>query len=792
MQEEGRLMAEEMCFAKKRADRCVFWSFFLCLFACDESRAQRAESPPVETVSDAVVAPVAPESNFSPSGWISVFDLVDNRHLAHVLEGGLVIDVGSARALKYVQGRWNSGWLDAQREGDRFFAHVRGVKGEIRFPLLVPDGGGALELSIRLRPVGAQRCDLFIRAPGRDEKKFASLTSISAGWKTYTVSLPNDLVIGQEHTLRLHFSRSRSISGGRKSAAAIDWIRLGRSLSDGEPAGSAVDVDRFEKGKDKEKTLTLASGQSLSWFTALPAGSRFLASVKPGKPATFTVRDEQGVQRFSSDRGGLDVDLSAYAGKTVEMSLHGPAPVKGSERPKPAVFERPRVAVKERDAQKWSETPQIVLVWIVDTLRADHLAVYNPKTTVQTPHLDRLAESSALFLEATVQGNSSLPTSASIFTSQYPPRHGLIRESGRLATKEVLLAEPFRQHGFRTGLFSSNGYVSKRWGFARGFEKEVNPIRESSPADTEYLWPQAKKWMEGLLAADPKTPIFVYINTVDPHVPYDPPDQDLALYHPSKQRIGRIKPRGTGELLHDMAKKSVTLTTAERNYLRALYRAEITYNDRWLKRMLDDLESLGVREKTLIAVTSDHGEEFGEYGRYGHGVSVNQELVDVPFLLHFSPWTGAGARIQTSVEIIDLYPTLLDSVGLAEKTPAGVQGISLLPFVRDPTPHLPVPAFAYHNDFLRSARLGDLKYQLFHGDRDPVYVLDGYDPAGNDRRDVGPQKPVARRALRDLMAFHLAMDTTWKKSRDGRPNNHTERLAAELDERGWNRPGRSQ
>jgi hypothetical protein len=109
-----------------------------------------------------------------------------------------------------------------------------------------------------------------------------------------------------------------------------------------------------------------------------------------------------------------------------------------------------------------------------------------------------------------------------------------------------------------------------------------------------------------------------------------------------------------------------------------------------------------------------------------------------------------------------------------------------------PTRSHPTTSIAYHNDFLRSARVGDLKYQLFQGDNDPLYEVSyhptkysDYNQAKKiDDPDVSTTKPVARRQMRDLMAFHLRADTESTKREDGQPNNHSAARAVELD-KGW-------
>ncbi len=706
---------------------------------------------------DVGAKPEAPESR-------TIFNFVDNRHLAHLIdsEGALLMDMGSGGSLKYIQGGWNSTWIDPKKEGDIDFAYTRGVGGTIRFPLIAnADLTGTSKdwkVQLRLRPVGNQRCDLFLRSTNGEEKKFASLTSIEDGWKTYTVTLPDGLQLGQEHTLRLHFSRSQPVDGTR-AAAAIDWIRVGPNLTEAEPA-----LPTFE-----DAAINLPKGTGLIWYT-LPQKLSTLTADVDGK-VSVKMQTTAALPEVTADKA-LNVPMDPVAGKATRIWFQA---IDASKLKHLSIDAALLPEAKE------TKPPQVVLVWIIDTLRADHLKLYNPSTDVQTPSLDAFAKDAAVFMSATVQGNSSLPSSASVFTSAYAPNHGLITEKAKLPASSKLFGEAMKQAGWTTGLFSSNGYVSNSWGFARGFDSEVNPIRENRPSDSEYLWPETKTWMEAKLKADPNAKLFVYINTVDPHVPYDPPKAQLELYDKRTGTIGKVSPRGTGQLLHDMAKGSIKLSADEANYMRALYKGEITYNDLWFGKMLEDLKTLGVHDKTMVIVSSDHGEEFDEYGKFGHGISVNQELIDVPLLIGYPAWTKGGAKISDDVETVDIMPTALTAIGAP--IPDSAQGASLADLILKPAVRHPRPAFSYHNTFLRSARLGSYKYQLFHGDKDPLYELKTpEDGKPWDATDVGDAQPIARRMMRDLMAFQVGLDDKLRKSKHGFPNNHSAEWAKTLDE----------
>src|SRR5262249_38284887 len=151
----------------------------------------------------------------------------------------------------------------------------------------------------------------------------------------------------------------------------------------------------------------------------------------------------------------------------------------------------------------------------------------------------------------------------------------------------------------------------------------------SKPTQAEHVFRDALGWIE----KNKDGRFFVYIQTIDPHVPYDPPKQFLDLYD-AQPYDGQIRPRMTAELL-EQAKRNppkVTFTPRDRQRLEALYDGEVSYHDHELGEFVKRLKQLGLWENTVFVMTSDHGEEFNDHGSWGHGHSLYQELLHVPVL----------------------------------------------------------------------------------------------------------------------------------------------------------------
>ena len=134
---------------------------------------------------------------------------------------------------------------------------------------------------------------------------------------------------------------------------------------------------------------------------------------------------------------------------------------------------------------------------MVDTFRADKMHVYNPKTRVQTPNYDAFAADATRFEWAQVPGTWSLPSHASLLTGVYPSVHKAVAHEARLSKDVPFIAEEMKKAGFETAMFSSNGYVSGKWGFERGWDAYRNFIRENLPNSADYIWKIAKPWVLG-------------------------------------------------------------------------------------------------------------------------------------------------------------------------------------------------------------------------------------------------------------------------------------------------------
>ncbi len=314
--------------------------------------------------------------------------------------------------------------------------------------------------------------------------------------------------------------------------------------------------------------------------------------------------------------------------------------------------------------------PNVILLSI-DSLRPDHLGCYGYQRQT-SPHLDAFSREAVLFRMAIAQAPSTLPSHASMFTSLHPPRHGAsFARRSALPEGVWTLAKELRNHGYRTAAFYASGQLAPEFGTGQGFDTyTVTPAA---------LWHQVLAAEEWIQREDKR--FFLFLHTNEVHHPYQPPPDVLELFENDYE--GPLPNAITPELLKKINRGEAALTEADARHIVATYDASIRSADRSFGHLIRFLKSDGLYDRTLIVVTSDHGEEFGEHGVWGwHSHTLYDELLMVPLIVRFPKGAHAGSIVHQQVRLIDIAPTVLEVARVAR--PSHLEGRSLLEVVRDP------------------------------------------------------------------------------------------------------------
>jgi arylsulfatase A-like enzyme len=321
-------------------------------------------------------------------------------------------------------------------------------------------------------------------------------------------------------------------------------------------------------------------------------------------------------------------------------------------------------------------TPNVLLV-VMDTTRADRCS-FEGYARPTTPRLDAFAKDAVVFKDAWAPADWTAPSHASLFTGLRPEHHGVMDANRMFLPDDIpTVATMLRGAGWRTGCFSNNEYISPDYGLSQGFETIVPLYREQG---RKYPWApdthrRALDW--AYAAAADKKPFFLFVNDMEPHLPYTPPEDVAKRFLPADATDAELEdarafefPSSIGHILG-----KVTISSRKFALMSDLYDAEIASLDDAVGALLDGLKTHGLLDKTIVVVCGDHGENIGEHGMIGHFQSLHRTILRVPLLVRFPGAFDGGRTVDDVVRLEDVQPTLLELCGV--RAPADLDGKSL-------------------------------------------------------------------------------------------------------------------
>jgi len=415
-----------------------------------------------------------------------------------------------------------------------------------------------------------------------------------------------------------------------------------------------------------------------------------------GEPATILRRTITTPDRWTSAPAGL----ATFAGKRVELTLALEAEEPGTlgfwggpvvrNRGARTTFSAPDPALVAL-ADGVPKPPRGVIFILADTLRRDHLPAYGYQRD-NSPTITRLANEGTLFEDAISQGSWTKVAATSLLTGMYASTHGLSDMSDRLPASVTTIAEAYREAGYATFATSSVPFTGKLSNLQQG----VDVLLERGALEGDFTAAKTARpfldhlleWIEGHRDG----PFFAFLHIFDPHSPFEPSEPwNTRWFAPDALAEHREHVEQVKQVIQSDFMKSQALPNAEEmeasgvdreTYLerqKIWYDASIRAMDAEIARLLERLDELGLADDTLIALVSDHGEEFLEHGRSFHGYTAYGEMLNVPMILWWPGVVPAGVRVSETVETINLMPTLLSLSRITP--PETVQGRSLLPLV---------------------------------------------------------------------------------------------------------------
>ena len=709
------------------------WLFSVLSLAagCGDDGAASAEAP-----EPAAAAPVEASADATDMGVH--YDLAAHLARAEMRRGSaLLIDFGVPGGGRHTLGGWQTRTGDARDLDGTSALLIPGAIGKVIAPI---ESDGKHVLTLRARAFRDGRTTVYL---GEATIGHARLP-VDGEWAT--VSFELDAAAG-EHFVQLRSAAIGAVPGGGSAGVAIDWMRIEPAPASDSFSGPPPPAEILRR-EGAEPVIVLRDGDVLGWHLDVPRLARLRGGVEGAGTLRITARGDRvparalGSVRATDSGTDLDVGLDALEGEVVRIDLVADG---GAVSVRAPVI----VAPDDRETRELATRPRNVLVYLIDTLRADKLSAYEPGTRVRTPGLDRWVPSATVFERGQSQESWTKPSVATLLSGLMPWEHSATTGDAVVPSSVDLLSETLGEAGYHTGAFIANGYVSDRFGFEQGFRTFRNYIREGRRTQAEFVAADVLGWLD---ERPSDRPFFLYVHTIDPHVPYMPPAEILREYDPDPYD-GPVDFGRDRELLEKIKIGRLRVNDRDRRRLAALYDGEITYHDTHLAAILDGLERRGVADDTVVVITADHGEEFFDHGSVGHGHSVFQELLHVPLIVRVPGLTDGDARIEDAVGLVDVAPTVLDVIG--RPIPDEMSGRSLLPLLQGAPEPAPAPRAAvsgFMNGW-RTVLIG--RHKLVQRTAAHVSVFDlAADPG--EQRDLAAERPITVRWLRGMLGLALA------------------------------------
>ena len=555
----------------------------------------------------------------------------------------------------------------------------------------------------------------------------------------------------------LELAYARHAPGEGDAARAVAWDRLRLSGVDEPTAAAEFEVGGalgLPAGTAFEVTLDLPGGSWLSWSALSgPASARL-------EVAVAAEAESESTRGFSpGDRGRfrLAADGDGHRPRRIALRAVGEGELRRAgarlhvgEGLAPQPPSQPIAPTRAGEPVTAASRPNL-LIYVVDTLRADHLGCYGYSRPT-SPELDRFARGAALFREARAQSSWTRPAMATILTGLLPATHQAEDVRDRLPERIDTLAERLARHGYLTAMFTANGNAAGQFGFRQGFDDFAHLAERKRTRGIHAQSQEVNRVVFDWLAKrDASRPFFLVVHTTDPHDPYTPrsPYRERFAAGVEDGSIGNLAAlRRLGEL---PAAEVPTRAAA----LRALYDGEVASNDAAFGALLARLKALGLEEETVVVFTSDHGEEFFEHGGWLHGRTLYEEQLRIPLVVRVP---GAPPRVLPGpAEQIDVAPTLLELAGAP--VAAELPGRSLVAEIVGGVPPAARTAFATldrRGERAATAMRAQWKL-LFHEQVGkallrPPFELFALSSDPGEQRDLVVERPLRRRWLEGELA----------------------------------------
>jgi arylsulfatase A-like enzyme len=523
--------------------------------------------------------------------------------------------------------------------------------------------------------------------------------------------LPSETMLSDErraiHYLFVH------VPDAAKVEDVIEGVAI---VTDRDVAAASLSVTRV--AADGRTRDAITSSTSVSYRVSVPASAELSFGVRiPGVGTDAPIRVTQRIE----NRDHVIVDTKVAAGRWIDFRV----PIRSASEctfvfsvdrdtaAAPIYWSQPQILAPDASRQ-----PNIVLL-VVDALRADKLGAYGARTGL-SPVIDRLAAEGAVYKRAYAAASWTKPSVATMLTALYPTTHGLGSRhyADGLASGAATLQGVLAADGYVTVQFSANPFTGAISALDRGFDDALMAPALGHARAFDVKASDLNNSFETWLRGHSRDRFFAYLHAVDTH--------------------------GAASL--------------------AQYDAAITSTDHEIDRLQRLLEDLDLTADTLLVITADHGEAFGEHGRSGHGQSVYEEEIRVPLVVYARGRVSPGV-IEDPMMLVDLMPTVLDYAHVPFDRNA-LQGRSLVAHGNEGVTASPVIAtrFIYPDDVdapgnrTEMHAVVDYPWKLIASDRagdKPALELYRLDRDAQERDNLAASEPGRTHQLASVLERFL-------------------------------------
>ncbi len=549
-----------------------------------------------------------------------------------------------------------------------FFAWA--LKGKASMIFLRPPGGD-FDLLVRAKPFHWEGAPVQVMTVLLNDQEVAAIP-FSPGWESYRTKIPERALLPGINELTLQFTYSERpsnvVGSGDKRQLSCAFSDIALIPAATPDPWILLDVPRVDQDRELVEipprggfSIPLPGGTSgRLQLPAIDTGCPDCALiVELSGPESDLQRLWQGPVREAAGRL-IRFETPASWASFLGLRLEVPAESATPEDSRTLFRLPPESLQVERSRSGSSSMTTPVFLYMIDTLRADALAVYgaDPATS---PRISQFAAGAVTYKESWSPAAWTLPSVSSLFTGLFPSRHGMGLADRKMPGATMpLMARLLSSRGYQAFGISQSFVASAAFGLDVGFDRY---LLSNQLNGQELRSPEIRRFLLMLLAtADPDRVPFAYIHTVDPHSPYAPREMYRKFLKGTRgnlpERMYRPAPfmhQGLGE------------DPEEVRVLRALYQGEVLFADHQFGSFLDLLEQLAILDRSLVILVGDHGEEFGEHGAFDHGRTLHQEMLRVPLLVQYPDARWAGTEVDERVSLLDVLPTVLHEVGIARE-----------------------------------------------------------------------------------------------------------------------------